>query len=158
MKKISINLSVESCNKAVKELKTFETEVKPKLDEICRRLAELGAEVAKSHLQLDAGNTDVTIEEPVQIENGYKLVMSGKDVYFVEFGTGEFTLPHGNEVSVPVYPGSYSEKHAKQFSQFRFWWYGGEQYEGTPAYRPLLYAGQAMRQEMPRIVKEVLGK
>ena len=84
--------------------------------------------------------------------------MSGKDVYFIEFGTGNFTYRHGEEVSVPVYPGSYSEKHARQFSQYHFWWYGGQQYEGTPAYRPLLFAGQAIQQAVPRIAKEVFEK
>lgn len=158
MKTIAIELSPESCAKAAKELSKYDSDIKPKLDEVCRRLAEVGAAAARSHLRLDNGNTDVTIEEPVKIANGYKLVMSGEDVYFVEFGTGEFTYKHGNEVSVPVYPGSYSEQHAQMFSKYRFWWYGGEQYEGTPAYRPLFYAGQAMRQEIQNIMREVLGR
>ena len=157
MKKIEVELSVRGCNSAVKELEEYEKAVKPKLNEICRRLAEIGAETARAHLILADGNTDATIEDPVPIDNGYKIVMSGEDVYFVEFGTGEFTYRHGNETSVPVYPGSYSEAHAQQFSKYHFWWYGGEQYEGTPAYRPLLYAGQAIRQAMPKVVKEVLG-
>ena len=130
MRKIVVELSAESCNRAVKELEKYQKEIKPKLEEVCRRLAQIGVEAA----------TDAVIEEPVQIDNGYKIVMSGEDVYFVEFGTGEFTYRHGNEVSVPVYPGSYSEQHAQQFSKYHFWWYGGEQYEG------------------PRIVKEVFGQ
>ena len=156
--KIAIELSPDGVKAADKEFKKFKKELDPKLKEICRRLAEVGAEAARSHLQLADGNTDATIGEPVPIENGYKIVMSGEDVYFVEFGTGNFAYRHGNEVSVPVYPGSYSEQHAQQFSKYHFWWYGGEQYEGTPAYRPMLFAGQAIRQAIPRIVKEVFGK
>ena len=158
MRQIVVELSAESCNRAVKELEKYQKEVKPKLEEVCRRLAQIGVEAARAHLVLADGNTDAVIEEPVQIDNGYKIVMSGEDVYFVEFGTGNFAYRHGNEVSVPVYPGSYSEQHAQQFSKYHFWWYGGQQYEGTPAYRPLLYAGQAIRQAMPRIVKEVFGQ
>ena len=158
MKQIVLELSPDSCKRAIEELKQYEKNAKPKLDEVCRRLAQVGVETARQHLMLQDGNVNATIEEPVKIENGYKIVMSGEDVYFIEFGTGEFTYPHGNEVSVPVYPGSYSEQHAKQFSRYRFWWYGGQQYEGTPAYRPLLYAGIAMRQAMPRIVKEVFNE
>ena len=158
MRTISLELSAESCLVAAKELEEYEKSVKPKLEEICKRLAQIGVEAARAHLMLADGNTEATIEEPVKIDNGYKIVMSGADVYFIEFGTGNFAYRHGNEVSVPVYPGSYSEKHAQQFSKYHFWWYGGQQYEGTPAYRPLLYAGQAIRQAMPRIVKEVFEK
>lgn len=158
MKTITIDLSFEGCNRAINELEKYQRDVKPKLLEVCKRLAQIGVETARTHLQLADGNTNVTIEEPVRMENGYKIVMDGKDVYFVEFGTGEFTYRHGEEVSVPVYPGSYSEKHAQQFSKYHFWWYGGQQYEGTPAYRPLLYAGQAIRQAVPRIAREVFDK
>ena len=158
MKRITLELSVESCHKALKELEQYKKDIEPKLQEICKKLAEIGAEAARAHLVTQDGNTSAVIEEPVPIDNGYKIVMSGEDVYFIEFGTGEFTYPHGSEVSVPVYPGSYSEQHAQQFSKYRFWWYGGQQYEGTPAYRPLLYASQAIRQAMPRVVREVFGK
>lgn len=157
MKHISIELSPEACKRAEAELKKYQKEVLPKLDKACQMLAEIGLEAARAHLVLDNGNNDVAIDGPFKIDNGYKIVMGGKDAYFVEFGTGEFTFAHGNVTSVPVYPGSYSEQHAKQFSTFRFWWYGGEQYEGTPAYRPLFYASQAIRQAMPRVVKEVFG-
>lgn len=158
MQTIAIELSPQSCDRAVRELNRYNKETRPKLDEICRRLAEIGAEAARAALKLDNGNTDATIENPVKTEDGYKIVMSGEDVYFVEFGTGEFTYPHGNQVSVPVYPGSWSEQHAQQFSKYHFWWYGGEQYEGTPAYRPMLRAGQAIRKAMPQVMKEVLGE
>ena len=158
MKHISVELSRESCASAVKELEKYQKEIKPKLQEVCRRLANIGAETARQYLMLENGNIDAAIEDPTPIENGYKIVMSGADVYFIEFGTGNFAYPHGNEVSVPVYPGSYSEQHAQQFSKYGFWWYGGEQFEGTPAYRPLLHAGVAIRQAMPRVVKEVFGK
>lgn len=158
MKPITIELAPRSCDKALKEIDKYKGKIKPKLDEICKRLAQIGAETARQHLMLENGNTDAVIEDPVQIENGYKIVMSGEDVYFIEFGTGEFTYAHGNEVSVPVYPGSYSEEHAQQFSKYRFWWYGGEQFEGTYAYRPLLYAGMAIRANAQRIADEVFGK
>lgn len=158
MKLVELELSPESCEKAIAELKVYKEKVLPKLEEVCRRLAEIGAETARQHLVTQDGNTDAVIEDPIKIDGGYKIVMSGEDVYFIEFGTGEFTYPHGDEVSVPVYPGSYSEEHAQQFSKYRFWWYGGQQYEGTPAYRPLLHAGIAIRQAMPRVVKEVFNE
>jgi hypothetical protein len=78
-------------------------------------------------------------------------------VYFVEFGTGDAANPNGYAVSVPVYPGSYSEEHAEKYATYGFWWYGGEKLTETPAYMPMYYAGKRMREELPRIVKEVFG-
>jgi hypothetical protein len=157
MKKITIELSADSCRAAVEELRQYRKEIKPKLDEVCKRLVEIGMLEAQLHLVLANGNTDATILQPVKIDNGYKLVMQGEDVYFVEFGTGDAANPNGYAVSVPVYPGSYSEGHAEKYATYGFWWYGGEKLTETPAYMPMYYAGKRMREELPRIVKEVFG-
>lgn len=157
MKKISIELTADSCRAAVEALRQYRKEIKPKLDEVCKRLVEIGMLEAQLHLVLANGNTDATILQPVKIDNGYKLVMQGEDVYFVEFGTGDAANPNGYAVSVPVYPGSYSEEHAEKYATYGFWWYGGEKLTETPAYMPMYYAGKRMREELPRIVKEVFG-
>ena len=157
MKRIEIELSADSCRAAVEELRRYRKEIKPKLDEVCKRLVEIGMLEAQLHLVLANGNTDATILQPVKIDNGYKLVMQGEDVYFVEFGTGDAANPNGYAVSVPVYPGSYSEEHAEKYATYGFWWYGGEKLTETPAYMPMYYAGKRMREELPRIVKEVFG-
>ena len=155
MKQIVLELSPASCNKAVKELEKYQKEIKPKLDEVCKRLAEIGAQEANTHLALANGNNDARISvEPM--DGGYKLVMSGSDVYFIEFGTGSEVSSH-YEVSVPVFSGSWSMEHSQQYARHGWWWYGGEIYTGTPAYMPMYYAGKKMREEIPRIVKEVFG-
>lgn len=155
MKQIILELSPASCNKAVKELEKYQKEIKPKLDEVCKRLAEIGAQEANAHLTLANGNDDARINvEPM--DGGYKLVMSGSDVYFIEFGTGSEVSSH-YEVSVPVFSGSWSMEHSQQYARHGWWWYGGEIYTGTPAYMPMYYAGKKMREEIPRIVKEVFG-
>lgn len=156
MKTISVELSVESCNAAVKELQEYQKKIKPKIDEVCRRLAEIGAQEARGHISGAHGNGAVSIMA-VPMPNGYKVVASGQDVYFVEFGTGNNVSPHGESVSVPVYPGSWSEGHAKQFSEKGFWFYGGERLEGTPAEMPMYYAGRAIRENAKRVVQEVFG-
>lgn len=156
-KQIILELSKESCRKALRELEKYQKEIKPKLEEVCKRLAEIGAQEANTRIIIANGNTDATITTE-QMSNGYKLLMSGADVYFIEFGTGDAANANGYSVSVPVYPGSYSEQNAERYSTYGFWWYGGEKLTETPAYMPLYYAGKKMRDEMPRIVKEVFGK
>ena len=156
MKQIVLELSPASCNKALKELEKYQKQIKPKMLEVCKRLAEIGAQEANAHLTLANGNNDARIStEPM--DGGYKLVMSGTDVYFIEFGTGSYVEPH-YQTSVPVFAGSWSMEHSQKYAKQGWWWYGGEPLVGTEAYMPMYYAGKKMREEMPRIVKEVFGK
>lgn len=159
MKTITVELSVDSCKDALKEIKKYDKGFNPKLDEICRRVAEIGAQEANAHLVLANGNTKAKVLPIVKIDNGYKIVMEGEDVYFVEFGTGDAASnSNGYTVSVPIYPGSYSEQNKEKYATYGFWWYGGEKLTETPAYMPMYYAERRMRDEIPRIVKEVLGE
>lgn len=164
MKTITVELSVAGCNKAIKELKEYQKQIKPKLDEVCRRLAEIGAQeasaIAFAASVQGLGNDDVKIAAPVKIENGYKIVMSGADIYFIEFGTGIFAgeYPAEADVTVGIMPGDWSDTHARKFSDYGYWYYNNQRLEGTPAYMPMFYAGKKMREEMPRVVKEVFGK
>ena len=159
MRTITIELSVESCQKAIAELKRYQKEVRPKLDEVCRRLAEIGVAEAISivnGVKLAEGNAVERIEA-VQIDNGWKIVMSGKDVYFIEFGTGDGTEPH-YDTTVPVAWGTWSAEHKQILWKYGFWYYDGVKYTGTPAYMPMYYAEKKMREEMPRVVQEVFGR
>ena len=158
MKRIEIELSPESCAKAIKELETYQKEIKPKLDEVCKRLAEIGLQVAQSHWSGGDlhGNNDATFMPIVPIENGYKIVFQGKDVYFVEFGTGDEVYPH-MDTTVPVAWGTWSAEDKQQLWTLGFWWYGGERLTGTPAYMPMYYASKAIRDNVKRVYKEVFG-
>ena len=161
MKKILLQLSADSCNKAVQELIAYQKEIIPKLDEVCRRLAEIGAQEAQARFARgDHGNGGVSVTTE-RIKDGYKIVASGHDVYFIEFGTGHFAgVGYGEGMpptSVPVYPGSWSEQHAQKFSEYGYWYYAGERLEGTEAEMPMYYAGRAIRNNERRIVKEVFG-
>ena len=70
MRTIAIQLSASSCEKALEELKQYQKEVEPKLKEVCRRIAEIGAQEARAHLVLANGNTDAAISDPIPTENG----------------------------------------------------------------------------------------
>ena len=158
MKTIAIELSVDSCNKAIKELQEYQKRIKPKLDEVCRRVAEVGRDEALSiinGIRLQDGNA-VERVDVVPTDNGYKLVMEGEDVYFIEFGTGDGVSAH-YDVSVPVAWGSWSAEHSQMLWNKGFWYYDNVRYTGTTAYMPMYYAERKMREEAPRIAKEVFG-
>lgn len=159
MKTISIELSVDSCKKAVKELEKYQKDILPKLDEVCKRLAEIGKQEALTivdSIRLQEGNSVERLDVE-KIDNGYKIVMEGADVYFIEFGTGDGVTPH-YDTSVPVAWGTWSAEHSQMLWNQGFWYYDKVRYTGTPAYMPMYYAEKRMREEMPRIVKEVFGK
>lgn len=159
MKTITLELSVESCRAAKKELEKYSKQLEPKLDEICQRLVDIGLQTAREHLVLANGNKDVQRLDKEQIDHGYKIVFEGEDVYFIEFGTGDAAISDNDfSVSVPIYPGSWSDEHEEKYSTYGFWWYGGEKLTETPAYMPMYYASRRMRDELPRIAKEVFGK
>lgn len=155
MKQILIELSPESCDAVEKELLRYDKEIRPKLDEICKRLAEIGAIEAEAYFAVGSehgnGGVKVTVEP---INNGYKIVASGHDVYFIEFGTGDMVSPHYNP-SVFVAPGSWSVVHKQQYSTYGYWYYGGERLTGTWAAMPMYHAEKAIRANEKRIIEEV---
>ena len=161
MKTITVELSVDGCTKALKTLEKYKEDIKPKLDEVCRRLAELGAEEARPILAtVDPmeGNTDATVSTR-KLENGWAITMSGSDVYFIEFGTGDMaTSTHGFDVSVPVKPGSWSVEHGQRYSENGYWWYNGQMLTETYSYAPMFRADRIIRDNVRRISKEVFGK
>ena len=169
MRKITIELSVAGCNKALKELKKYQREIRPKLDEVCRKLAEIGCQAANEQYvkanadSSETGNGGVqAVVLPLEGGNGYKIYAEGEDVYFIEFGTGNSAgMMYGDglpQTSVPVYPGSWSEQHAQAFSEHGYWYYGNEKLQGTEAEMPMYYAGKAIRENERRVIEEVFGK
>lgn len=166
MRKITISLSTDSVDKALEELKRYQREIRPKLDEICRRLAELGAEKARKIIA-DAkknekeGNGDATVSVE-KISNGYKIVAKGEDIYFIEFGTGNSAgMFYGDGLpltSVPVYPGSYSELNAGMYAKWGYWFYRGKIMSSTDVYMPMYHAEQTIRENKNRIAQEVFSK
>lgn len=168
MKTIPIQLSADSCNKAVEILKQYQKDIKPKLDEVCRRLAEIGCQEANIHYaeanadSPETGNGGVmAVVLPMETGNGYKIRAEGHDVYFIEFGTGNSAgMFYGDGIpptSVPVYPGSYSEQNHGMYAEYGYWFYKGKIMSSTPVYMPMYWAEKAIRENERRVVKEVFG-
>lgn len=158
MKTITIELSHASCSRAEKLLQAYEREIIPKLDEVCRRLAEIGRDEAASVVSGINGSEGNSVDrlDVVKTVNGYKIVMEGSDVYFIEFGTGDGVSAH-YDTSVPVAWGTWSAEHGQMLWRRGFWFYDKVRYTGTPAYMPMYRAEKKMREEAPRIAKEVFG-
>ena len=64
-----------------------------KLDEVCKRLAEIGFEVAKNNFDMAASwsiSDDPVDMQLVKIEDGYQIQANGQSVCYLEFGAGVY--------------------------------------------------------------------
>ena len=117
-----------------------------------RDAAKAGYEFATAYGIKKTALPKVTIE-PVHDEHGdgWLVIASGREVMFLEFGAGVDTdTDHAwtQEMPFKVEPGSWSEDHAKQFSEKGYWFYDGKLWHGIPATRALYNASLAVRQKI----------
>ena len=125
--------------------------------EIARKLCAVGEQVASSGF---GGNASVAVEPT---DHGYKVTISGEDILFIEFGTGNATGTGTAEYdAIPsvVYPGSWSEMHNGEYYRTGgypkgFWHFGGRKINQTPPHPYTYEAYKAMVEELPKVVNEV---
>lgn len=135
-----------------------------KANELCRRLAEVGANVAGIHFAggfIDE-NDDVTITiNP--LNDGYEVLASGQSVCFLEFGTG-VAAGNGYDTTditppVPITPGSWSSTQGKgHFSKHGFWVSPeGHYYTMTVPRMGMYHALEESKRQLEQIAKEVFS-
>lgn len=130
-------------------------DVKARVAEIAKRLCEVGEPIIRA----THGNHARVWTE--QTEKGYKISAEGEDVLFIEFGTGDragVLAPWYDQVPPEARPGSWSESHARMYSRYGFWVFGGQIYHYTEPHPAFYDAYQAMVEALPQIAQEVFGK
>lgn len=157
MKKITIELNPTSINKAIKDIRKLNAEWDRKIDEVTRRLAEIGATKASLGFSraVYTGDNDVSISvEP--IENGYSIIASGEAVLFIEFGSG-VTYGYGHPTPMNYGPGTYPGNG--HWDDPKGWWLpkdkGGLHTYGNPPSATMYQTGKELQQEILRIAREV---
>ena len=156
-----------SYDAAIKEIKAYKKWAKEKVNELCRRLAEIGLQVAQIYFIPEAwnGNTDVELSvEPVN--NGYLLKASGEDVCFMEFGAG-VTAGLGYDTKditppVDIEPGSWSKAHDGMFEKKGgypngHWYYNGQPMNAIVPQMGMYHAAKEMKQRVEQVAKEVFS-
>lgn len=89
------NIVIDICNAAtidaaMAKLQAIQAEInQSKVNELCRRLAEIGVDVANANYSAAeyAGTNDVSVRLEAR-NSGYAIVASGTTLGFIEFGTG----------------------------------------------------------------------
>lgn len=177
MKTITIELSIESTQKALDYFENYKKRYFAMMDEICKRLAEYGLTNATAYFSeaLYDGVKDVSVSVK-KIRNGYSLIANGSTVLFLEFGTGIWWADdHPLAGELGMVRGSYG----MGLGNNEWWIYSGQPgnaggklvedpktgrvhpnstiTHGNPANMPMYNAAQDMRRQIRRIAKEVFN-
>lgn len=147
----SIDAAIEKLNRAAEQIRA------DMCDKFCRRLAEIGVDVANVTYAAApyAGAKDISVRLEPRTD-GYAIVATGGTLGFVEFGTGiEFPLgEYAGQVGAPPH-GTYGQKRGAKPP----WLYKGASGElGSPSSsRPGLNwtRGNPPANAFPRAVEEI---
>lgn len=168
MKKITFRLLPQSVERAERKLKRAEAEWDKKIDELLKRLADLGAGKARVGFSkaIYDGKKDVSVSVK-QIKNGYSIVADGESVLFIEFGSG-VRYGYGHPKPMQYGPGTYPSTKGRRDSGGNVylnwehpngWWTpkdaGGIHTYGNPPSATMYCTAQELEREILNIAKEV---
>ena len=150
---------------ATDEIAEYLADLQEKGNQICERLANIGARRASigfSSAIYPSGN-DVSISvEP--ISNGWAIHARGNAVLFIEFGAGA-TLGYGHpEAKAEGYgPGTYNPDYPTpenpNWRNPKGWWYGdGQHTYGNPPAAAMYYAKEEVIRNIEQVAREVFGE
>lgn len=168
-----MRVSLDSADRAVRELDSYVRELQDKVHRLIERLAQIGIDTASVSFGRAAydGDNDVTVSEPQWLDdNRLAITASGKSVLFIEFGSGVYapgTHPLAGELGMTR--GEYGKKRGRN----KTWAYYGSQgntsaggYEvrngvilthGNSPSRSMYYASREMREHVREIAREVFA-
>lgn len=170
--KVTMRLNPESISRAIKQLESYEDELKEHAEEIVSILSMRGYDVAYSIM---AGNvySGETLDSLTIVEESptkHILMANSKAILFFEFGAGVQGVGHPLAGEVGMGAGTYpGQTHA--FDPDGWWyptndpqlvqrvWKGqgyGHSY-GNPPRMPMYMAAKTMRDELLDVAKEVFG-
>ena len=136
----------------------FSAQYKQYVDE----LGEMGEETARmmfAEAPAEYGNNAVEVRREYDGGVDFRLIASGEDAMFLEFGTGVQTTVSRPTVrsDIPIEPGSWSKEHNGPFHRQGYWYYNGERLTGTPPTGAMQEACNAMQQWSSTIARRVFG-
>lgn len=171
-KKITIGLSEQDIDRAIREMAQYKTEFLQKVELLREKVADRLAVEAQS------GFTGAVVDDlikrgqkfadvKVSVDNRANLsvvVANGEDAVWVEFGAGVYhngspgSSPHPNGAELGFTIGSFDKGNGKREA----WGYYDENNElkltrGTPATMPMHRAVQTVCNDIQNIAREVFG-
>lgn len=166
---ISFGLSRDSVQRAIKELEEYKQSIIDKNALFVQRLAEIGIPVIDQNISAASGDSDKSHNTYIKV-NSYQdysqatLVTEGRDLFFIEFGSGihyngaagSSPHPKGTELGYTI--GSYGKGLGKN----DYWYYQADTGEsvksyGTESTMPVYKASVDIQNRIVDIAKEVFG-
>lgn len=119
--KITIGIDGSGAGEALKNVFAYRRWLEERTQELVKRLAERGKEVASVSFQnaLYDGVNDVEVNVEQRGEKVCAVVATGNAALFIEFGTGVY-FP--NDHPEPMPHGTYGQGHGND----PYWWYTGQ--------------------------------
>lgn len=158
-----MNLSSNSIQSAIRELKSYRDSIDAKMDKLLEKLARIGVQEASVRFttaMYDGVNDSSVTLEP--IKDGYCIKAEGRAVAFIEFGAGVYHNP-GEPYPNPRPTGIVGiGEYGKGYGKRPAWGFRDESGKlvithGTPAAMPMWYASEEMRSAILKTFKEVFG-
>lgn len=157
-----ITIDLNDIASAIKELENAKAWIADCCEKYPKELTEEGARVAEmvfDAIPKDEQHAGSMVTTESYGSDDYRIRASGEDVVAIEFGTGVMTTPYPVENSdVPIGAGEWSKRNKMEFYDNGYWFYGGQRYTGTYPYKPMLHAGQYIRNNTAKKAKEVFNQ
>lgn len=169
--KITIELSEQGIDKAIKELADFKRDFLKKVDLLREKVAERLADEAKKDFTwavvddlIKGGQRYAQVDVSVDKRGNITVVVaSGEDAVWIEFGAGVYhngspgSSPHPNGAELGLTIGSFGKGNGKK-ETWGFYEDGELRLtHGTPARMPMARAVTTVCNEISQIAKEVFG-
>lgn len=158
--KVDVNIfDYASVSQATRRLDDYYADLNRKADELCGRLAELGA--TRATLDYSGAYYDGTNDVSVAVEpiaHGYRVRAAGNAVLFIEFGSG--TIGFGHPDPGNYGPGTWSDgpNGKGHWANPNGWYYAhGQKSMGNPPAAAMYHAEQEVKDAVERIASEVFN-
>lgn len=136
----------------------FSIKYKQYIEDLC----EMGEDTARTlfaEAPPEYGNTEVEVTHEFDGTVNFRIIASGEDAAFLEFGTGVSTVVTRDTVQAdfPIEPGSWSKENNGEFARtgYKFWHYGGVAISGTPPMGAMQQACTEMQTWSPTIAGRI---
>ena len=158
-KVINVELSTQSINSAVNDLRQYAQWVSQKENELLSELAKLGMQVAK--ITFASAAYDGVNDVSVRVDNTGSVAViyaEGKAVAFIEFGSGaKYGYGHPQAAQFGLGPGTYPSDKGL-WDNPKGWWFGsGKHSYGNPPAMAMYQAVQKMTEELTTIARGVFS-
>lgn len=159
--KIKCSLAPSSIDAAIKQLEDYSKDLDRKAQELCKRLADMGAMYAEWNFSgvLYAGDIDYKITVDRVDTNTYAIKANGETVLLMEFGAGvKHGYGHPQAAEFGMGPGTYPNGKG-HWDDPKGWWFGEKgnwthTYGNAPG-MPMYNAAKDLRKEILDIAREV---